>query len=443
MKYPLLALISCAALVGCDINKPSQPSYKTESVTRGTVLNTIQATGTIEPEDLIDVGAQVTGQILVFGKDIDGKEVDYCSRVKSGQLLAEIDSVTYKADLRIAQANLSSAQAELTKANALLAQEKTKLNLADRDFTRSKKIGVGFALSQADYDDTEATYLKAVDAVKVADSSIAAAKAMIQQRQAAVEKAERNLSYCRIVAPVDGVIIDRRVNIGQTVVSSMSTSSLFLIAKDLTKIQIWVPVNEADICAIKPNQPVNFTIDAIANKTFKGEVGKVRLNATLSSNVVTYTVEVNTTNPDGTLLPYLTANVDFITESSVPDCLVIPVAATRWSPKDAQSQKAVKRGKIGKGAPGGKMGKGGKRATIYTLSASQTPQPVEVILGVSNGSSVEILAVKSGSLSADDAIITGEITQAQAKGGRPTGANPFMPKIPKRNKNVKGGPPVH
>ena len=163
------------------------------------------------------------------------------------------------------------------------------------------------------------------------------ANAAIAEAQAQLEKAERNLSYCDILSTVDGVVIDRRVNIGQTVTASMSTPSLFLVAKDLKKIEIWVPVNEADIGEIKVGQEVRFTVDAFPDKSFKGTVGRIRLNASMTSNVVTYTVEVTTDNPDGLLLPYLTANVSFVLAESEPNALLAPlwprglVPATRSS----------------------------------------------------------------------------------------------------------------
>ena len=145
----------------------------------------------------------------------------------------------------------------------------------------------------------------------VGEASISQAKASVRQSEATLQKAKRNLAYCTIKSPVNGVIIDRRVNIGQTVVSSLNAPSLFLIAKDLRRMQVWVAVNEADIGKIYPGQPVTFTISTYEGQTFKGEVGKIRLNATMTQNVVTYTVEVVTDNSSGKLFPYLTANVNF------------------------------------------------------------------------------------------------------------------------------------
>ena len=157
--------------------------------------------------------------------------------------------------------------------------------------------------------------------------------------EATLNKAQRNLDFCTIKSPVKGVIIDRRVNIGQTVVSSLNAPSLFLIAKDLTRMQIWVAVNEADVGRIVPGAPVTFTCDTFPGREFKGTVGKIRLNATMTQNVVMYTVEVNTENPDKLLLPYLTANVRFVARQE-SNALLVPNAALRWTPSSRGAARA-------------------------------------------------------------------------------------------------------
>ena len=163
-------------------------------------------------------------------------------------------------------------------------------------------------------------------------AAIVQAKGTVAQAEATLKRALQNLNYCTIKSPVKGVIIDRRVNIGQTVVSSLNAPSLFLLAKDLNRLQVWVSVNEADIGRIKPGQPVTFTVDAQPGDVFPGKVGKIRLNATMTQNVVTYTVEVDTDNSGGKLLPYLTANVTFIVGER-KNVLLVPNAALRWTPQ--------------------------------------------------------------------------------------------------------------
>lgn len=208
---------------------------------------------------------------------------------------------------------------------------KAKLDQAASDWERAQKLGPSDALSQSDYNTYKANFGIAQANVGVDEAAITQAKATVAQSEAALKKAQQSLAYCTITSPVKGVIIDRRVTIGETVVSSLNSPSLFLIAKDLTQIQVWVSVNEADIGNIRPDQPVTFTVDAYPGKTFHGTVGKVRLNATMTQNVVTYTVEVNTENLDSKLLPYLTANVQFEV-NHLNNALLVSNAALRWYP---------------------------------------------------------------------------------------------------------------
>ncbi len=385
-------------------------AYKTATVSRGEVVQAIRATGTIEPEDLIDIGAQVTGQIMTFGVDTQGNEVDYCSEVKKGQLLARIDDVTYKAEVTIAKANLTTAKAKLTSANADVEQLTAKLRQVERDWLRAQKLGVGDALSQKDYDAYQSAYEMAVANLDVGKANIDQAEASIAQAQAQLEKAERNLSYCEILSTVDGIVIDRRVNIGQTVTASMNTPSLFLVAKDLKKIEIWVPVNEADIGTIEIGMPVRFTVDAFPGKDFVGKVRRVRLNASMTSNVVTYTVEVATDNPDGKLLPYLTANVSFI-QAETASALRVPVAALRWKPENYELPEEL-----------------AGKSVVFVQNERGEPEPIEVTVGVTNDRYAEITTEL---LAEEDAVITGTMTPIEVAQASEAGRNPFLPKPPK------------
>ncbi len=312
-------------------------TFRTGKVTRGDLLISISATGTLEPEEVIDVGAQVAGQIIKFGKDVDGKQVDYGSRVDANTVLAEIDPSLYQMQYAEAQAQVQQANASLGVANANLLQAKAKLDQAQRDWDRAQKLGPSEALAQAQYDSYKSAFETAQANVAVCDASILEAKASIAQDEAAAQRAKRNLDYCTIKSPVKGVIIDRRVNAGQTVVASLNAPSLFLLAKDLNRMQVWVAVNEADIGKIHAGQPVTFTVDAFPGETFQGEVGKVRLNASMTQNVVTYTVEIITDNSSGRLLPYLTANVKFELDRR-NNVFMVPNAALRWMPTLEQIQ---------------------------------------------------------------------------------------------------------
>jgi len=226
--------------------------FSTAPVTRGDLVVTISATGTVEPEEVIDVGAQVAGQILSFGKDGSGKPIDYGSAVDEGTVLAQIDDSLYAADAAEAAAQVQQAGAGRERAQADLEQMKAKLYQAQRDWERAQKLGPSEALAESSYDAYQSAYETAKANVAVDEAAIAQAQATLTQAQAALQRAQRNLSYCTIKSPAKGVIIDRRVNIGQTVVASLNAPSLFPLAKDLKRMQVWVAVNEADIGNIHP-----------------------------------------------------------------------------------------------------------------------------------------------------------------------------------------------
>jgi len=377
-------------------NQQGNASFRTTPVTRGDLLATISATGTVEPEEVVDIGAQVAGRIVSFGKDRDGKTVDYGSHVEAGTVLARIDDALYAADVSQARAAVAQAKANLKRAEADLGQLKAKLFQADRDWMRAKKLGPSDALSQSDFDAAQAAYEVAKANVNVGQAAIVQAKDAVAQAEATLRRNLQNLDYCTIRSPVRGVIIDRRVNIGQTVVASLNAPSLFLLAKDLRRLQVWASVNEADIGNIRPGQPVIFTVDAYPGITFPGEVGKIRLNATMTQNVVTYTVEVNTDNRDGKLIPYLTANLQFkVAEHK--DVLLAPNAALRWLPQPEQiasgfQEEPKKRGggrSREKKEPGSDDHGSGRTGTLWLLQGFKV-RPVKVSLGPSDGSLTEV-----------------------------------------------------
>lgn len=407
--------------------------FRTVPVTRGDLQAVISATGTVEPEEVVDVGAQVAGKIVAFGKDKDGKTVDYGSVVEAGTVLARIDDALYAADLANAQAQLEQNKANVQRAQSDLEQLQAKLYQAQRDWMRAQKLGPSDALSQADYDTALSAYEIAKANVKVGQAALAQAKNGVAQAEAVLRKARQNLDYCTIISPVKGVIIDRRVNIGQTVVSSLNAPSLFLIAKDLKRLQVWASVNEADIGSIQPGQPVIFTVDAYPGETFEGVVGKIRLNATMTQNVVTYTVEVNTDNSDGKLLPYLTANLKFkVAERQ--DILMVPNAVLRWTPQPDQIVPQVRQvlGERKHKNPGsaqastGKEDKGGPRQGVVWIPEGQYVQPIKVSLGLTDGSLTE---VQNPKLKEGLQVVVGEKSTEE---GAASATSPFTPQIFKR-----------
>jgi len=402
--------------------------FRTTQVTRADLLVSITATGTLQPEEVIDVGAQVAGQIVSFGKDVEGKTVDYGSVVESGTILARIDDSVYSADAAQTEAQVQSARAALMRVEADLEQLKAKFRQAERDWDRARKLGPSEALSQASYDAYQSAYETARANVAVGDAAILQARASNVQAEASQRKAQRNLGYCTIKSPVKGVIIDRRVNIGQTVVASLNAPSLFLIAKDLTRMQVWVAVNEADIGKIRPGQPVTFTVDAFPGETFRGEVGKVRLNASMTQNVVTYTVEITTDNANGRLLPYLTANVQFELDRR-SGVLTVPNAALRWRPPpdliEPRIREKIANRAAQSSAEARTAGNASSRSLLWVADGDYV-RPLPVRSGMSDGINTE---VEGEGLSEGMIIVTGVQTPENSQTGT---KNPFTPQFPGR-----------
>jgi HlyD family secretion protein len=433
-------------------SKAADVSLRLTPVKRGDLVSTISATGTVEPEEVVDVGAQVAGQIRSFGKDRRGKTIDYGSAVEVGTVLARIDPSLYEADLEQAKAQLVQAKANVQKAEADLGQLHAKLAQAEADWKRAQELGPSDALAQSAYDAYKADYESAKANIAVGEATVAQAKGAELQAEGVVARAQRNLGYCTIISPVRGVIIDRRVNIGQTVVASLNAPSLFLIAKDLRRMQVWVPVNEADIANIHPGQPVTFTVDARPGETFTGKVEKIRLNAAMTQNVVTYTVEVATNNSNGKLLPYLTANVSFQVERH-PDVLMVPNAALRWTPTPDEISPSY-RETNGAGSNGaatsGSSRRQGQRSSGAQGIATASPQPHAFgTLWVKTGDGVRPIPVRTG---LTDGIMT-EVRSPQLREGlevvsgiqmpqmasdSEAGTNPFIPQFRRNRQQGQG-----
>lgn len=449
--------------------------FRTATVTRGDFVNKVQATGTLEPQELVDVGAQVTGEIKEFGTDVQGNRVDYGSEVKAGQLLARIDDTIVELDIKRAEASVAQAKAQILSADAAVAQAKANIsqsqankNKADRDMERARKLGVGEALSQMDFDqyvnaaESAAANLESAEAqLRTAEAQQANAAAQLQSAEAQLQSELRNRDYTRISTPVDGTIVVRQVNVGQTVVSNMNATTLFLVARDLSKMQIWASVNEADIAKVTPDQKVRYTVDALPNETFTGTVNKIRPNATMSSNVVTYIVEVDIDNPDRKLLPYMSANADFIVQE-LKDVLLVAEAAFDFHPeKEMIAPGSAPRG--GRGAAASPAPEGGSAANGSaedTPPAAEGPDsdagepalvwkkvgdkvaPVRVRKGVSDGTRAVVTPAEGESLEPGTELVTGvslaegEVASEGAKDGS---NNLFGMKRPERRQRSTGG----
>ena len=412
-------------------SKTADAAFQTEEVKRSDIMSVINASGTVEPEELVNVGAQVSGKIMSFGTDADGKQVDYGSRVTKGMVLARIDEVLYEAALKEAEATLLQAKAGILRSEANYKQAKAKLALAKRNWERAQELYPKRAMAKSEYDSSESNFLTSTADIAVSEAEMAQAKAQLAIAEALMVKAKRNLSYCVIASPVDGVIVDRRVSIGQTLVSNMSASSIFLIATDLKKMQVWASVNEADIGAVKKGMPVMFTVDTFPGREFYGTVHKVRLNATMSQNVVTYVVEISTDNSDGTLLPYLTANVRFIRNRRA-NVLNISNAALRFMPDSPALVVPEQRAEFVNGI---KLEKGER---LLWIQQGKFTKYIRVKTGLATGNATELLdaPLKEGDLVINAKIDKQTMDKRSAKGD---GRSPFMPKMPKRNRNSAKG----
>jgi HlyD family secretion protein len=439
--------------------RPQAP-FRTEAVTRGDLLASFTATGTLEPEDVIDVGAQVAGQIKEFGTDeATGKPIDYGSPVEAGAVLAKIDDSLYRAKVNQSRAKLDEAKAQadqaavkvdeakanVRQAEANVQQSQAKLDQAKADWDRAQVLYPRQAIAREELDSdraaldtakaalavSQAALEQAQEAVKDAEAASANARAVVADVQAALDQDEINLGYCTIKAPVKGVIIDRRVTLGQTVQSSFNTPSLFLLARDLKRMKVWASVNEADVGNVHVGQTVRFTVDAYPGEVFTGTVGLVRLNATMTQNVVTYTVEVLTDNADSKLLPYLTANLRFEV-SKHGSVLQVSNEALRWKPsaeqvapdaRDAFARATQRREAAAAGKQGGTAGGAAANRGVVWVPDGGFVRPVKVTLGLSDGSRTEVAA---GPLDEGAVVVSGDaLPQADAGGS----TNPFTPQL--------------
>ena len=344
-------------------------AYKTEKVSRGEIKSEVTATGTVEAVTTVSVGTQVSGTIKYL-------YADFNSAVKKGQLLAQIDPATVQAQVDQARANLFSARANMEKAAVAVVD-------ARRTYERSKELFAQNFIARSDLDTAETNLHSAQAQQKVT-------QAQIGQAQASLKIAETNLQYTNIISPVNGTVISRSVDVGQTVAASFQTPTLFSIAQDLTKMQIRTSVDEADIGKVQTGQEVSFTVDAYPDTVFNGKVSEVRNSPTTVSNVVTYDVIIKVDNPQLKLKPGMTANVS-ITIETRHDVLRVPNAALRFKP-------AVE---TGKGEAN--QEKHGIKGTKVWILEKEKPRPVQVTLGISDGNYTEISA---GDLKAGHNVIT-------------------------------------
>jgi len=407
----ILGLAAAAAVYWIFFNKSNQLviSYETATVVRASISNTVTATGTIEPVKQVEVGTQVSGVIQKI-------YVDFNSIVKKGQLLAELDKTPLLAQLATAKADLESA------ASALAYQK--------ANYVRLKVLFDKKAISETDYEMALYQYSNA--------------KANYARSGSEVDRAKTNLGYAAIYSPIDGVVLNRAVDEGQTVAASFNTPTLFTIAQDLTKMQVVANVDEADIGQVQEGQKVKFTVDAYPDDEFEGSVKQVRLLATTTSNVVTYSVVIDAPNPELKLKPGLTASITAYTQE-VENVLTIPAKALQFKPDSTLISQLARDEKPESVPSGGAKASpaisttpsanngineaGGSKTystkTIW-IKEGEVIRPVQVKCGMTDETTLEII---SGLIEGDQVVLSmSEITSAEAK--TETASSPFMPKRP-------------
>ena len=392
MRKLLIGAVLAVAVAGAAYlylkKENGAPTYRTTKVERGDIVDTITATGNINAVTTVSVGSQISGTIQKLF-------VDYNSHVRKNEVIAQIDPQLLKASVTQAQGSFENAKASL---------EKAKVSVADteRTYRRNRELLPNGFVAQSDVDAAQTAYDQAVAGQK-------SAEAVVTQAKGALEVARTNLAYSTIRSPVDGIVISRNVDVGQTVAASFQTPTLFSIAQDLTKMQIDTNVDESDIGRAAKGQTVVFTVDAWPGKTFAGVVSQVRNAPIITQNVVTYDVVILVDNKELLLKPGMTTNVT-IQVKKFANILKIPNAAIRYRPVDKSKESAG-------GTAGRKKEPLGQR--VYTIGKKKNPVAVPVKTGVSNGSYTELL---EGNLKEGDVVITGEASKGSSgSGGTPPG----------------------
>lgn len=369
----------------------SAPAYRLGQVERTSLTSTVSSTGTLSAVQTVQVGTQVSGQVAAI-------KVDFNDKVKKGQLLARIDPTLQQQAVGNAQAGVARVQAQLVQAKAAYDQSKTLYD---------EKI-----ITQTEYDTAKSDY--------------AVAQANLTSAQIALDQARQNLAYTNIYAPIDGVVVDRNVNVGQTVAASLQAPQLFLIANDLSRMQILASVDESDIGRIKPGQPVSFTVQSYPNDSFPGTVSQVRLKDSTQNNVVSYTAVVNVKNPGGKLLPGMTATTTFVTDS-ISGALTVPNAALRFSPTTATAT-----------ATSAAPARGSRGSAVWTLDAKNKPVRLAVRTGLTDGQRTQITG--KGVTDGLKVVIGASTAPGAATPARTAASgNPFQPASQGNARGPRGG----
>jgi HlyD family secretion protein len=398
-------------------SSPKESPYVTTPVQRGNVTQVVSSTGTLQAVVTVLVGSQISGTI-------DKLFADFNTKVKAGEVVAQLNQDKFKAAVDQARANLLAAESSLAKAKVSVVD-------AQRTLERNRELRKRDLMPQSELDTAQTAYDAALAQVEVN-------KAQSAQAQAALNQAMVDLNNTVIRSPVDGIVISRNVDVGQTVAASLQAPTLFTIANDLAKMEVHTNVDEADVGNVTEGQEVTFTVDAFPARRFKGHVHQVRNAPTVVQNVVTYDAVVRIDNKELLLKPGMTANVQFLVNRR-EDVLTIPNMALRFKPPDQKSEaQELLRQEQSRAAPtvgarktsrspggaGGGGGRSGRRISLYLLRNGKA-EPVEVQLGITDGSKTEI---REGEIKENDPVIIGVTSGAQSQTGV---VNPFQPSQPR------------
>jgi HlyD family secretion protein len=434
-KWLVLASVVIVAglLAAFGLNRSTQTQHFTAKVERGEIKDVVEATGTINAVITVQVGSQVSGTIAKLN-------VDFNSRVHKGDVVALIDPALFKGALLQASADLENAKANLVAARANLEKAKAGMVQTKADYDRTVGLFNGGILSQQQLDLAKANYDSANAAVNGAAANVTQAQAQVSQKDAAVAVAQTNLDYTVIRSPIDGTVVARNVDVGQTVAASLQAPTIFTIAQDLKKMWVYAKTDESDVGNIKLGTPVTFKVDAFPKDTFRGVVSQVRMNATIVQSVVTYDTIIEFANPDLKLFPGMTAYVT-IPVATVQNVLKLPNTALRYKPPmtaeeilaiysrygiDAREQKQAgdDPGPPAGGAPVAGTAQNPPRApkadtaVVWKLHPDDTMEPVKVSLGITDHAYTEVTALLKGQLKEGEELIIRSVTpKNQAPGG--------------------------
>jgi HlyD family secretion protein len=387
------------------------PTYKFATIESGPITASVAATGTLNPVVTVQVSSQISGQIREI-------IVDFNSTVKAGQLIAQLAPETYEHRVRQAEADLEAARATVAVQQAEIYRAKVNLADAERDYARKQSLVAKNYISSAELDKAQTTLEATRAQMRVVEAQASNSAALVRQREAQVGQARVDLGRTEIRAPVDGIVIKKSVEPGQTVAASLQAPEMFVIARNLSDMQVETAIDEADVGRLQVGQEANFTVDAFPGKRFKGQVMQVRKAAQVVSNVVSYTVVVSAANPELILLPGMTANVRIVTAQK-DKVLKVANAALRFRPPNNDEKSALAGRQPGQTGGGSGMGRGrasGGTGKLWVLGSDGKPVAVEVKNGINDGNQTELL---EGELQEGREVIVGMNTAADKKPTQP------------------------